>query len=277
MKALPVGGYVKIAGMNPLRGRRRPRTWTARTARSPSWQRALVILAGPALALPRRGAPVLADLLLLVGDFRSTAPVVDASEATLNGCASPAAAAGLQPGDVIVGSATSRTPTQDQMRELVTGAVTDHPSSPIAVVVQRDGQDARRSRSCRCSTTVEGVTIGRVGIVSGTEPASGLVPSVVGRGEGGRLRDRGVDRADRPGLRAQGIGRIVTLLFTRRAARPERPDERRRHRPAGRRDSASRATGGRCSTSSRSYASSSGLMNLDAAAALRRRAPRGAR
>ena len=46
VKALPLGGYVKIAGMNPyepVAPEDRPRSYGAK----PIWQRALVIFAGP--------------------------------------------------------------------------------------------------------------------------------------------------------------------------------------------------------------------------------------
>src|SRR5437667_8259756 len=47
VKALPLGGYVRIAGMNPyeeVTPEAYPRTFGAK----PAWQRALVIVAGPA-------------------------------------------------------------------------------------------------------------------------------------------------------------------------------------------------------------------------------------
>src|SRR5436853_2621383 len=47
VKALPLGGYVRIAGMNPyeeVTPEQYPRTFGAK----PAWQRALVIVAGPA-------------------------------------------------------------------------------------------------------------------------------------------------------------------------------------------------------------------------------------
>src|ERR671934_1537432 len=47
VKALPLGGYVRIAGMNPFQEptpEEYPRTFGAK----PAWQRALVIFAGPA-------------------------------------------------------------------------------------------------------------------------------------------------------------------------------------------------------------------------------------
>src|SRR3989449_7232067 len=46
VKALPLGGYVRIAGMNPFQDvpeEEKPRTFRSK----PPWQRAVVILAGP--------------------------------------------------------------------------------------------------------------------------------------------------------------------------------------------------------------------------------------
>src|SRR5207237_5281902 len=59
VKALPFGGYVRIAGMNPFQepsARDRPRTFGAK----PIWQRASVIVAGPITHF------VIAFLLLVV-------------------------------------------------------------------------------------------------------------------------------------------------------------------------------------------------------------------
>ena len=208
VKALPIGGYVKIAGMNPyeeVAPEDVDRTYGAK----PAYQRALTIFAGPGSHF------IVAALLFSLtffffGDFRSTVPVVGSVEATLNGSSSPAADAGMRPGDVIVRVGDVRNPTQDQMRELVTGAVTDHPNSPIAIVVQRDGQVIQLEIVPELDT-VEGVTMGRVGIVLGTERI-GLVPSVVaGVKEVGFAIEESIGQVGRV-FGPQGIGRIVTLL-----------------------------------------------------------------
>jgi len=208
VKGLPIGGYVKIAGMNPyeeVAPEDVDRTYGAK----PAYQRALTIFAGPGSHF------IVAALLFSLtffffGDFRSTVPVVGSVEATLNGSSSPAADAGMRPGDVIVRVGDVRNPTQDQMRELVTGAVTDHPNSPIAVVVQRDGQVIQLEIVPELDT-VEGVTMGRVGIVLGTERI-GLVPSVVaGVKEVGFAIEESIGQVGRV-FGPQGIGRIVTLL-----------------------------------------------------------------
>src|SRR2546427_8694889 len=100
VKAFPLGGYVRIAGMNPFQEtapEELPRTFGAK----PIWQRALVILAGPATHF------VMAVVFLIVffwvlGAPTATKPQIDGVQQTLNGQPSPAAASGLRVGDQIV-------------------------------------------------------------------------------------------------------------------------------------------------------------------------------
>jgi membrane-associated protease RseP (regulator of RpoE activity) len=100
VKALPLGGYVRIAGMNPFQEpspEDRPRTFGAK----PIWQRAIVILAGP---ITHFVISVLALAIFYVAiglpvDYR---PAIGTVESTLNGQPSPAVEAGLRPGDVVV-------------------------------------------------------------------------------------------------------------------------------------------------------------------------------
>src|SRR5437667_8731330 len=108
VKALPLGGYVRIAGMNPFQDvpeEEKPRTFGSK----PPWQRAVVILAGPVTHF-------LIAILLLASFFAFIGvakyqPVVDAvcainpTSAQLcphAGQPSPAQLAGLRPGDLIV-------------------------------------------------------------------------------------------------------------------------------------------------------------------------------
>src|SRR5437763_16915306 len=96
VKALPLGGYVRIAGMNPYQEptpEEYPRTFGAK----PAWQRALVIFAGPATHF------VIAFVLFAVwlgvyGAFSARSPVVGGVARTLDGRTSPAAQAGLRAG-----------------------------------------------------------------------------------------------------------------------------------------------------------------------------------
>ena len=67
MKAIPIGGYVQIAGMNPFDDVP-PGDEPRRTARSPIWQRALVIFAGPGARISWSPAFLFAICLAIVGD-----------------------------------------------------------------------------------------------------------------------------------------------------------------------------------------------------------------
>jgi membrane-associated protease RseP (regulator of RpoE activity) len=100
LKAIPAGGYVRIAGMNPFQEptpEEYPRTFGAK----PIWQRAIVIVAGPVTHF------VMAALFLLfffiaIGAPNEHRPMVEVIEPTLNHQVSPAARAGLRQGDEIV-------------------------------------------------------------------------------------------------------------------------------------------------------------------------------
>jgi len=100
IKALPLGGYVRIAGMNPFQPpspAEYPRTYQAK----PLWQRALVILAGPVTHFLIAFA-TLAVVTMALGIPNPHRPLVGAVDATLDGRPSPAAVAGLEPGDQII-------------------------------------------------------------------------------------------------------------------------------------------------------------------------------
>ena len=91
VKALPLGGYVKIAGMNPYEPvppEDLPRSYGAK----PIWQRALVILAGPGSHFIV-AAILFTSWLVFFGDPRTPTPFISGVETTLNGHAGPAAVA----------------------------------------------------------------------------------------------------------------------------------------------------------------------------------------
>src|SRR5947209_5211940 len=101
VKLFLLGGYVRIAGMNPFQQPSvadRGRTY----ADKPVWQRAVVVACGPLTHF------VIAVLLLAsVFVFYGTArhgphPQIAAVSKTLDGAASPALVAGLRPGDEVV-------------------------------------------------------------------------------------------------------------------------------------------------------------------------------
>lgn len=134
IKAILLGGYVKIAGMNPYQDTPPedvPRTFGAK----PIWQRALTIFAGPSSHF------VMAFLALFLWLAVFGQPVRYAAEIAavlpeMNGTESPAAAAGLRVGDVIV-SVDGQEVDADAFVAL-TRENTD--GVPMTLVVDREGQ-----------------------------------------------------------------------------------------------------------------------------------------
>ncbi|MBI3185892.1 MAG: site-2 protease family protein [Myxococcales bacterium] len=126
--ALPLGGFVRIHGMNPHQeglDRKDPRSFAAR----PAWQRLLVLLAG-SLANYLLAVAVMAALLWAgthVPVPRTIGAVVPGSEA---------ARAQLRPGDVV--EAIDGAPLSD-WSELVE-RVNDSPGLPLVLSVSRGGE-----------------------------------------------------------------------------------------------------------------------------------------
>src|SRR5262245_30683921 len=211
IKAIPAGGYVKIAGMNPFETvppEDLPRTFGAK----PIWQRALVIVAGPATHF------VLAFLcfalwLGFVGRPVTHGIVVAEVFPRLDGSTSPAAAAGLQPGDRLVQVDGLEHPNSDALLEYTTA----HAGEPLAFTIVRDGQTLQVTMTPRLSVA-EGERIGRIGVTvqpaSLTRETDGVIGSVTGGaelvGENMVGTVRGVARIFGPA----GIGRLFDLVFT---------------------------------------------------------------
>ncbi|MBI4260981.1 MAG: RIP metalloprotease [Actinobacteria bacterium] len=207
VKALPLGGYVRIAGMNPFQEptpEELPRTFGAK----PIWQRALVIFAGPGTHY------VLAFLFFalwlgLVGQPTNVSPLIEEVEATLEGQPSPAAVAGIRPGDRIVGVDAIDEPTNDQLVE----HTRDHVGEPIEIRLLRDGETIEVTVT-PVLATVQGERVGRIGVTLGQarEPV-GFVESITRGGElVGETTSLVVQSLGRI-FGPEGIGRIGDLLF----------------------------------------------------------------
>ena len=101
VKLFPAGGFVKIVGMNPyeeVAPEDEPRAYGNR----PRWQRAIMIAAGPATHWPLAFL-ILAVTAMTVGFPTGEATnVVSIVETRIDGDKTPAADAGLRPGDEIV-------------------------------------------------------------------------------------------------------------------------------------------------------------------------------
>ena len=128
MSALPLGGYVKMAGDNPTEERAgAPDEFLSK----PRWQRALIALAGPV-------TNIVMAVLLLTGlyTYHYVPNTFLDEEAVVGGVRenSPAAQAGLQVGDRIVRFGPARRPTWEDLFTETTLSMGDS----VAVEVERE-------------------------------------------------------------------------------------------------------------------------------------------
>ena len=217
IKWIPAGGYVRIAGMNPYHPpppEDLPRTFGAK----PIWQRALVIAAGPATHF------VLALLFFAiwlgaVGQPVVNSPLIAGLTPRLDGARSPAAAAGLLPGDRIVSVGPIADPTDVQLVRFTRS----HVGEAVTMKIERAGAVFTVTLTPVIST-VDGQRVGRIGVLLGeARETTGIVGSVTGGVKlvGTAVVDtiQGFGRIFGP----QGIGRLFTLLFTNAPRQPTDP------------------------------------------------------
>ncbi|MEA2461678.1 MAG: hypothetical protein QOH90_1855, partial [Actinomycetota bacterium] len=135
IKALPLGGFVKIVGMNPyedIAPEDQPRAY----GNKPKWQRALVIVAGSATHF------LVAFVILLVTTMTLGFPTDEASnkvalvQTEINGQASPAGQAGFELGDKIVGVGGEETSSWQEIRRYIRS----HGGREATFTVDRDGR-----------------------------------------------------------------------------------------------------------------------------------------
>jgi membrane-associated protease RseP (regulator of RpoE activity) len=153
VKALPLGGYVRIVGMNPLE-EVSPED-VGRTYREKKfWEKSVVVLAGV-------GMNFLIAFLLFYGivvanGVSEPQPIVRqvVPEAEVNGesVPAPAAVAGLEPDDVIVSIGDSQVETWADVPE----ALSEVGAGPTTVVVRRDGEMVSLAADLIDSDGVEG-------------------------------------------------------------------------------------------------------------------------
>ncbi|MBA3690027.1 MAG: RIP metalloprotease [Actinobacteria bacterium] len=219
VKALPLGGYVKIAGMNPYQPvapEDLPRAYGSK----PRWQRALVIFAGPGIHLVI-AAVLFGAYFLVSGDYSTATPVVSQVAATLNGHVSPASEAGLRVGDRIVRVGDLDTPNLPELGDYTTA----HVGEPVEFTVIRDGESVRLTITPEEATDPAGGSIGRVGIVLDAEDPGSVGP-VTAATSG--VKEVGSATAESFGqigkvFGPEGIGRVTRLVFTDAERRVEDP------------------------------------------------------
>ena len=218
VKAIPAGGYVKIAGMNPYESvapEDLPRAYGSK----PIWQRTLVILAGPGSHF-LVGALLYFALFATYGNLDTNVVVVGDVAQTLGGGVSPAKEAGLQVGDVVVRVGDMPNPTPDSLGRYVTRYAEDHPDEPLAYVVERDGETITL-RIVPKLVEEDGVTRGRIGFTLGPEKLSIPESAVVSGRWVGRATWNSV--AAIPKIFTQGVGRTFSVLFSDEPRRADDP------------------------------------------------------
>jgi regulator of sigma E protease len=134
VKALPLGGYVKIAGMNPYETVA-PEDVPSAYFSKPIWQRAVVIAAGP-LSHFLVAAVLFSIVLFVVGDRTVAFQVGGVDQELADGSTSPAYAAGIQAEDRIVRIGDVAHPSGEQLGQQIEA----HVGEPLPVTVQRGDQ-----------------------------------------------------------------------------------------------------------------------------------------
>jgi membrane-associated protease RseP (regulator of RpoE activity) len=137
----------------------------------------------------------------------------------LNGHPSPAAEAGLRPGDVVVALGDVTDPSGQDLSEYTTS----HVGTPAVFTVLRAGQTLRLTMTPQAAR-VDGVTIGRVGVIVNYD----ATPEPIGTAAVDGVRWVGtsaVESVSQVGrvFGPQGIERIVRLVFTNEQRQAEDP------------------------------------------------------
>jgi membrane-associated protease RseP (regulator of RpoE activity) len=188
-----------------------PRTYGAK----PAWQRAVVIVAGPATHFVMAFV-FFAIWLGMYGVYVDRSPVVAAVETRLGHQQSPAVAAGIRRGDQVVGVGPIHDPTITQLRRYTN----HHVGRPIALRVSRDGRTFT-VHPVPILYKLDGHERGLVGVeLAPARRPSGLIGSITG---GARfVSDTTVNVVKRLGgvFGPRGLGRIGHLVFGHAHRRP---------------------------------------------------------
>ena len=208
-KWIPAGGYVKIAGMSPyetIAPEDLPRTYGAK----PKWQRALVIVAGPATHFVLAIA-CFALWLGFVGQPTTNSPQIIAVDRRLEGQTSPAVEAGLRAGDRVVAVDGVDDPSTDE----VLARTQEHVGEPLAFTFERDGERFTVD-IVPVPAPVDGEEVARIGVrlgegrreTSGPIGALSKGADLVGEHAVGTIKN--VGRIFGP----EGVGRVFELALT---------------------------------------------------------------
>ena len=163
ISAVPLGGYVKMAGENPDDRERSGRDdeFLSKT----KWQRFQILIMGPLMNLIL--AVVVTAAVLMTGAeipaFQSKPPVI--GQVTPD---TPAAKAGIQPGDLVLSVAGREVPTWEQF--LI--AIATRASRETELVILRDGKELPVRVTPEPQTRYE---VGDIGVLPNSHPHVGSI------------------------------------------------------------------------------------------------------
>jgi membrane-associated protease RseP (regulator of RpoE activity) len=162
IKAFPLGGYVRIAGMNPLE--EIDPADTGRTYREKKfWQKSVVIMSGVVLHFIIAYVVILGAIIGF-GIDNPEAPLVEiavVAQSLDDGTVSPAALAQIKPGDTIV--AVDGIPVESW--EEIKVALADRPDAPITITVERQDEQLTLSTTLTSVTDSDtGAPVGYLGV-----------------------------------------------------------------------------------------------------------------
>jgi len=221
VKALPLGGFVKIVGMNPYEDippEDEPRSY----ANKPRWQRALVIVAGSATHF------VVAFVILVVTTMTIGFPTGNASTevqsvtTAIGGISTGAGELGLQPGDRIVAVGDQQDPTWEE----VSNYIRSRAGEQGTFTIERDGE--RFTEAVAIGTAIFAPDAGPVEYSAPGDDLSrdaradeevagflGVSPEPVyeTKGLGGAIVDSGIRTWEVTKLSFRGIGETFSMVF----------------------------------------------------------------
>jgi regulator of sigma E protease len=165
ISAIPLGGYVKMAGENPDD----PRSGADDEFLSKGkWQRFQILIMGPVMNLGL--AVILLAVVLMQGD-EVLAFLDEPARIGVVQPGSPAERAGIRPGDVVVRLGTASISTWEQLDM----AVAARPEREVEAIVQRGGQEVRLTiRPDTTTMRTRGDTrfeVGTIGVLPDVSPS----------------------------------------------------------------------------------------------------------
>ncbi len=162
IKAFPLGGYVRIAGMNPLE--EIDPADVGRTYREKKfWQKSVVIMSGVVLHFIIAYVVILGAIIGFGVDDPDAplAEIAVVADTLDDGTTSPAAVAGIKPGDTILAVDGIAVGGWEEIRT----ALARNPGAAVTITVDRDGEELALSTVLAIVTdSVSGTEVGYLGV-----------------------------------------------------------------------------------------------------------------